>query len=265
MKMGFSRAAIGGVEPGAKQRVRAPRVIGFTLMEVLVATLASAILLAAVFGVFGQALRTREAATVRVREARLEARVLSVLREDLRQALVTGGRLASVLEGGVESRGSRFPGYLRLTTASGQLGTNAVGGDLQEVEYYLEEDPWSTNRSAGLLVRGVDRYLLAPVRQMTSTEALLDRVAALEVEFLDGNNWVRSWRYVDADSPLPVAVRVRVRRVAVGLRDRAPLPMEILMPWPTQAVSLSASGGTNSGGSSPPPGGGGGGGPPGAR
>jgi type II secretion system protein J len=210
---------------------------GFTLMEVLVATVASALLLAGVFGIFSRTLRLRESATERTRETRLEVRALSMIRQDLQQALVTGGRLAAVLQGGAESGDSRFPGFLRLTSTSGVWDTNQLTGDLQEVEYYVAEDLWSTNQSAGQLMRSVDRYLLAPVRQVTREEVVLRGVVSMEVEFLDGENWMTSWDYTDAESPLPGAVRVRLQRAASDLRYREPAPLEVLVRWPTQPVA----------------------------
>lgn len=244
----------------------APAAGAFTLIEILVATAATAILLIALYGVFSQGLRLRDEATRRVQESRLRSRAAEVLRDDLRHAMVTGARLAATLTASSRAPSSRFPGYLSFTTVTGRVTTNTFQGDLQEVSYYIVEDPLSTNQNAGVLVRSVDRHLLAPVRQVTQEEQLLHGVTELETEFYDGANWVANWDYTGVDSALPLAVEVRVRQVAGHPLDSVPPPIEIFLPWTIQGAAGSSSGDTNAPPESQNPedgsgGGGGGGGP----
>jgi len=236
----------------------------FTLIEILVATAATAILLIALYGVFSQGLRLRDEATRRVQESRLRSRAAEVLRDDLRHAMVTGSRLAATLTASSRAPSSRFPGYLSFTTATGLTTTNAFRGDLQEVSYFIVDDPLSTNQNAGVLVRSVDRNLLAPVRQATYEERLLHGVTELETEFYDGANWVTSWDYTGVDSALPLAVEVRVRQVADHPLDSAPPPIEVFLPWTIQVAAGSSDGDTNAppAGQNPEDGSGGGGGGP---
>jgi type II secretion system protein J len=243
--------------PAARHRPRRSR-HAFTLIEILAASTAFALLLVAVYTVLSRATQLRNNATVRIQDARMQARAISLLRDDLRHALVTGGLLAAELKGSAQSPMSRFPGYLRFTTTTGQNLTNSLFGDVQEVEYYVADDPTGTNRAAGRLVRAVDRNLLAPVRDVTRHETLLTNVQAIEVAFLEGQNWIDSWEFSDADTRLPDAVRVRLRLVDPRANSRAPLTFEILTPWSggglqTQSVGSQATTGTGNGG----PGGGG--------
>jgi type II secretion system protein J len=241
-----------------------PRLAAFTLIEILVATAAVAILLVALYGVFSHGTHLRDESTRRIQETRLRSRAAEVLRDDLRHAMVTGSRLAATLTASTRAPASRFPGYLRFTTTTGSTTTNAFHGDLQEVAYFIADDPLSTNHNAGVLIRTLDRNLLAAVRQVTHEERLLHGVTALEIEFYDGANWVTSWDYTDADSPLPVAVGVRIRQVPSHPFGPQPPPIEIFLPWTIQPKPAAADlGGTGpASGEGPGGGGGGGGGPP---
>jgi type II secretion system protein J len=227
---------------------------GFTLIEVLAASVAFALMLAAVYGVFSRATRLRENASNRTQEARLQARAVATLRDDLRHGLVTGGRLATGLKGSAQSPASRFPGYLRFTTTTGRNLPDAMQGDIQEVEYYIEEDRSGTNGVGGVLVRTTDRNLLGSVRATTHEDVLLSGVRAIEVAFLDGLNWIDSWEVTEDDNRVPDAVRVRLRRAIVpGERDE-PRPIEILVPWTVRLPDdqLADGSSTNSEGSGGP-------------
>jgi type II secretion system protein J len=204
---------------------------GFTLIEVLTASVAFALMLAAIYGVFSRATRLRENASTRTQEARLQARAVAMLRDDLRHGLVTGGRLGAGLKGSTQSPVSRFPGYLRLTTTTGRNLPETMRGDIQEVEYYIGEDRAGTNGVGGVLIRTTDRNLLASVRATTGEEVLLSGMQAMEVAFLDGLNWIDSWELTQDDNRLPDAVRVRLRRAIVSGERDEPRPIEIFVPW----------------------------------
>jgi type II secretory pathway component PulJ len=239
---------------GIARRGTHPRCAGFTLIEILAASMAFMLLLTAVYALFSRATHLRDSATVRIQEAQHQTRAVALLRDDLRHALVTGGLLAAELKGSVQSPVSRFPGYLRLTTTTGQNLTNALFGDVQEVEYYVVEDPLGTNRTAGLLVRAVDRNLLAPVRDVTRLETLLDGVQSLEIAFLEGQNWIDTWEFTEADPRLPDAIRVRLRLLDNQTHSRAGRAIEVFAPWPVRIVETAT---TQTGDSSSGPGGGG--------
>ena len=96
----------------------------FTLLELVMALAASAIILAAIYGVFSRAVHLRDDATTRVREARVRGHAAAVLRDDLRNALISGSTtataLGSMLTGSQERKESSFPGYLAFTTTTGR-------------------------------------------------------------------------------------------------------------------------------------------------
>ena len=221
-----------GLSPRCARMRRIPG--GFTLLEILMAITASAVILSAVYGVFTRAIRLRDDATARIRDARLSARAEAVIRNDLRNALISGGSLAAILEGSPEGPGSSFPGYLKFTTTTANNRDEQIIGDVQQVEYFVVADREALEAKSGKLVRAVDRNLLAAVREEPDEEPLLAGVEALEVSFYDGQSWLETWEVGEGDVLVPQAVRVKVRRSMVDEKRGPQRPLEILVPWTTQ-------------------------------
>lgn len=209
----------------------------FTLVEVLIAGLAAAVLLTALYGVFGRSMRLRDQAVDRTTEMAARQQAVNLLREDLANGLVSGGVLAEGMAGGRESTTTRFPGFLRLTTTTGRNSEEERLGDVQQVAYYVVPDP--NRNDSGFLVRAVDRVLLAPLREPQREEVLLQRVSQLEVRFYDGSAWVEPWEVFELDLPLPEGVSVTIHRSRPESGGRELAPIQIYIPWPTRpALSL---------------------------
>ena len=181
---------------------------GFTLLEILLASVAAALILAAVYAVFVQAIHLRDRADARVRDARLRERAEKILRDDLSNALVSGGILAASLTGGTSSTGgpsgSGLPGYLKFTATTGKSSSGDVASDVQQIEYYLLPATGANaagGQAGGVLTRAVTRDLLDATTQTTAKEEpILTGVQALQVQFYDGANWQDSWSYVSPDA-----------------------------------------------------------------
>lgn len=203
----------------------------FTLIEIMMALAGGAVILAAIYGIFSRSVHLRDDAMARTREVRLRARAVSVLRNDLRNALISGGRLAAVLTGSQTSQSGGFPGYLKFTTTTASdAGRDVPTADLQQVEYYIATDPAAQDPKAGLLVRAVDRDLLATVRHAPAEEPLLAGVKSMDVSFFDGESWQESWEVTEDDKSVPEAVKVRLMTVSNAS------PIEVLVPWTTQVA-----------------------------
>ena len=191
--------------PGSRVAAPRNRAGGFTLIEILLASVAAAIILVAIYGIFTGALHMRDNATARIRESRLRARAATILRRDLQSAMVSGGVLASTLEGDSNKQStlgnSNTPGYLKMTTTTGKDTADDLYGDVQEVEYYISRDTTGTastaanTRQGGTLVRAVTRDLLAATTVSTPREEqILAGVESLRVTFYDGTNWQETWQ-----------------------------------------------------------------------
>jgi general secretion pathway protein J len=217
---------------------------GFTLLELALALGAGAIILVAIYGVFSRAIHLRNDALERTRVLRVQAHALSVLRNDLRGARISGGSLASVLTSSAQSQSGGFPGYLKFTTTTARDSAkddDVPNADVQQVEYYLTTDPDSKDSRAGMLVRAVDGNLLAPVRTNAPEEPLLTGIESMEISFYDGSDWKESWEASQDDPTLPQAVRVRLQPVTANVGDPKPPFIEVLVPWTTQTSMGSSS------------------------
>ena len=237
----------------------------------MVAAVASAIVLAAIYGIFYRAIKMRDSATERNHQARLRARAVNVIRNDLKNALISGGILASTLQGdssSTDSTGSvsdaASPGYLKFTTTTGKDTADETYGDVQQVEYYIAKDQTNSgNSNAGTLVRVVTRDLLDSQPTVTHEEQLLPGVQSFQVSFYDGTTWQTSWQISGTGSSsgtssttvatttasgsnsnaqaIPAAIRVDIQQaaptenVAVSSKVQQPVtppaPVEILVPW----------------------------------
>ena len=216
---------------------------GFTLIEILVASLAATLILVAVYGIFQRAVKTRDHATARIHQALQRERTASILRNDLRSAFLSGGVLASTMEGGAQSPKSRFPGYLRFTATTGRDHPDEAYGDVQQVEYSVSENAASSSgaadNSTGTLVRTRTRDLLADVPQVVSDEQILAGVQTFEVTFFDGSDWQQSWQVSGTAATLPQAIRIRIQQAAPSEQIPTPPPLEILVPLNTEALTSS--------------------------
>jgi len=210
-------------------------------MELLIATAACAIVLAAIFGVFSRAIHLRDNATERTREARVRTHAANVIRNDLRSARITGKtgekKLAIVLKGSRQSQEGGFPGYLKFTTTSAVDQPTEIGSEVQQIEYYIVTDAESPDRNAGLLVRAVDRNLLAATREKPVEEALMPGVESMEVSFYDGDSWKDTWEVTEDDATVPQAIRVRLQPAGGDAGGRKSAPIEVLVPWTTQVFA----------------------------
>ncbi len=193
---------------------QARRLAGFTLIEILMAAVAGALILGSIYTVFTRAVQMRNTATARTQEVVTRVRAANVIRNDLQNALVSGGILAATLEGSPQGQASQFRGYLRFTTTTARAADAEVQCDIQEVEYRIGSDPESTERNAGVLMRVLYNNLLGAVDEVTHEEKLLPGVEAMEVSFYDGSSWTDSWTVTEEENTVPKAVRVRILPIA---------------------------------------------------
>ena len=213
-------------------------------MEILLASMGAALVLAAFYGIFIHAIRLRDTATDRVRDARVRARAESVIRADLRTrsfpAASSRRRWRAAPNDNSGPGGSSLPGYLKFTTTTGRDNGTDLYGDVQQVEYYLDA---RSRRARGSGRQegehpGPRRHARPAFHhraRRASEEQILHGVQSLAVEFYDGSNWQQSWNYDstaaaltsggDTTSGTVIAfgnttlARRRARRRATGPRD----------------------------------------------
>ena len=215
---------------------------GFTLIEVLIATAAFAIVLAAINGVFYGAIRLRNQTATALDDALPGQQALAIIKRDLAGLVAPGGTLAGPLQTTLASKGLPGQSGPDFYTATGSIDETSPWAQVQRVSYVLTA---STNRTGAKdLFRAVTRNLLpatsieAPARQW-----LLGGVQNMAFSFYDGNQWRDSWDSTTADvstgqtNLLPRAIRVQIQ-LAAGQSARAvsqTAPLELVVPVVVQS------------------------------
>ncbi len=222
----------------------------FTLIEIMLASIAAALILIAIYGLFSSAVKLRDKATARSHESLLRSRAMTVIRNDLENAYISGGVLASTLDGSSTGSGGgdgTYPGYLKLTTTTGRDTDDASFGDVEQVEYYVTNEKDDDSATGGTLVRSVTRDLLNGSQDGAHEDKLLKGVKSFQVSFYDGASWQGSWLVSGTTAStsgttttsgtntetLPAAVRIDVQQNAANSATTVPPPIEILVPWTT--------------------------------
>lgn len=249
----------------------------FTLLELLIAVVAFAIVLAAINGVFYSGLKLRNRSAASLEKSLPLAHALLVLKRDLANLAPPStnetrliGELQSSPTGTGSSGGSgpssqpRFGSLAGATggmsgqtaqvspdfyTLSGLLDTSSPWPNVQKVAYLLVE---STNRNAlgKDLIRAVTRNLLpaggfeeVPVEQL-----LLTDVEDVFFLYHDGTDWVESWDSTADDTmKLPRAIKVQIQFASESRASLQP-PVELVVPIVVEASTNATSSASSNGG-----------------
>lgn len=213
-----------------------PRRQGFTLLEILIATAACAILLVALNSILFSAMRLRNEAVRRGDEVLARQRARAIIERDLRNGIVSGGVIADRLSSEPLSEGLGRADHLEITTTTGVIDAGAPWGDVQRVEYFLGEVATRTNSVGRALVRATRRNLLAAVEEEPALTPLLRGVRSFEVTFYDEGMgvWRDSWTYESEIGSLPAAIRVYVEFEPDERKAWRSFPLELVVPWVVQ-------------------------------
>ena len=242
----------------------------FTLLEILIAVVCFAIVLAAINGVFYSGLKLRNRSAASLEKSQPLAQALMIIKRDLinlaapsTNSNALAGPLQSTPTGTGAQSQPRFGSLQGAAAATG--GGGGVAGQISPDFYTMsaaldEQDPWpsiqkvsyllvdSTNRTAlgKDLMRAVTRNLLPvggivedPVQQL-----LLPDVADLTFAYHDGTQWQDTWdSTTSTTSTLPLAIKVSIL-LAVEGGGTQPSPVELVVPISVVAPTNSTSGGT---------------------
>jgi general secretion pathway protein J len=182
---------------------------GFTLVEMLVALVAFAILSAAAVAMLNLTLRNKEIFDQTTASLQDIQMARAIMKADFAQVAARPVREAH----GGSPRSSFAKGSDRRVLISFvRRGWDNPGGaeariSLQFVEYALED---------GGLVRRARPYLDAAPSTTITARKLLGGVEAGKVAFLSGGKWAEQWRPVNEDSELPNAVAITLTMEGMG-------------------------------------------------
>lgn len=215
---------------------------GFTLLELMIAVVAFAIVLASINGLFYGAVRLRNKTTQSLEKSLPVEQALRVIQKDLASIVVPNGTLAGslqstptstntsgTLDANVDRTGQVSPDFY---TATGQLEEDVPWADIQRVSYRLLD---STNRYSGQdLVRVVYRNLLPSFQEQPEAERLLGGVQAVQFSYHNGTQWADTWDSTALTNQLPRLIRLQIELVPEYVRDsqktlRQP-PIELVVP-----------------------------------
>ncbi len=177
----------------------------FTLIEVLVAAFAMAILIAALVIPVQGALRERERANDADADAFRVHRVLDRVRDDLDGLLIPGGDLTGQFVGTKnDTQDGRRDTFTFATSAAGfRAGLDSTGGCVR-VEYELTESDTGTGYD---WMRTETLNPLSEDEDASVESVMLAGVRTLELAFYDGTSWQESWDS-STDDGLPQAVKL---------------------------------------------------------
>jgi len=241
----------------------------FSLLELLIAIMAFAIVLVAINGVFYSGLKLRNRTAASLEKSLPLTQALLILKRDLAnlappstsnsrlvgelQSTPTGGaggltsapRFGSIAGATGATSGQTAQVSPDFHTLSGLLDTAAPWPNAQRVAYLLTD---STNRNAlgKDLVRAVTRNLLPAggFEEVPTEQLLLTDVENVFFLYHDGTTWVETWdSTADETRKLPRAIMVRIQ-FAAETRSDLPPPVELVVPIVAQASTNSVSGGS---------------------
>jgi len=220
-----------------------PKTGGFTLLEVLIAVMVFAIVLAAASSVFYGALHLRNGITESLEQALPAQHALSVIQRDLANLAVPGGTLSGVFQTASISNGVGGQSSPDFYTTTGFIDQTSPWAEIQRVSYVLM-DPTDRDVVGKDLVRTVARNLLPPTAdQQPAQQWLMGGVQGVTFYYYDGTQWRDSWNSTTADpttgltNNLPQAIKVQVQLASqqTGRALSAPAPIELVVPIVVQA------------------------------
>ncbi len=180
--------------------------LGFTLLELLVATAMTAVLAGSLYATLHVAFGARRSALATVEQVRRAELAVELVRADLESAVVPNGILAGPFLGEDATGASGRPsdGLVFYCTADGATQTEGTG-DIRMVEFSCQPAEDGTGM---VLCRRLTTNLLATKVQEPVEEVLCRGVRAFDLKYFDGMDWQDAWDSTSRDSTLPLAVEV---------------------------------------------------------
>jgi general secretion pathway protein J len=214
----------------------------FTLIEVLLAVVIFAIVLAAINAVFYSALRLRNKSAEALDKIAPMHQALTIIRRDLANIVPPG---TNVIFGQFQTTGTTntmagasTPSFF---TTTGILDETSPFPEVQKVAYALV-DP--TNRTEGRdLVRLVNRNLLSTTQEQPVEQWLMGGLQSITFLYHDGTTWRDSWDTTTTTNMLPRAIKLQLllmpeKNSKVLLANT---PIELVVPLMAEASTNTAS------------------------
>ncbi len=256
-----------------RSRLRPAR--AFTLLEVLLATLVSAMLLGALTGIFYTGMRVRNVVTAAVERDEPLERTAGIIRQDLANLVLPGGMMSGTLQtsplqvAGQSTTASTGPSTPQLSALLSQNPAGVPGrssplfyvsvghvdetspyGDVEQIYYFLAP---STNGMPGNdLYRAVTRNLLPVVSEDPVRQYLMSGVESVNFYFYSpgitqAGQWLDYWDSTNPDpmtlqtNNVPQAIKVDIQLLNANRLAAQGAPVELVVPVMVQASTNQAS------------------------
>ncbi|MBX2851258.1 MAG: prepilin-type N-terminal cleavage/methylation domain-containing protein [Phycisphaeraceae bacterium] len=183
------------------------RLGGFTLLEMILAIVVTAIVSASLFATMSGAFKTRRQAEDHLSGREAARAVIHIVRSDLQCVPPAGGRISGVFIGeNLTGMNSGDADALTYITANSNLASAQDLADLRQVELrLLLRGPQQDYYVLGRMITG---NLLATITPEPELQVLARRVVSMNVQYFDGNDWLDAWDSTERDNELPAAVEL---------------------------------------------------------
>jgi type II secretion system protein J len=221
---------------------------GFTLLELLVASVVGAIVLLVINATFFTSLQLGNTTHDHLASDLVLQRALGLVRRDLAGVMLPGGVLSGQLQTTVASsltQGS-YGDQIGpdLYTDTGRIdGWNSFS-EVQMVDYYLA--PSTDGSNARSLVRVVTRNLLPAQVTTPDVQTLLPSVKEASLQFYDGTQWTDTWDS-SVSLTLPTAFKFHLVLATPANSQATPPTIDLVVPvvvMTTTSQAQAAAGGT---------------------
>jgi prepilin-type N-terminal cleavage/methylation domain-containing protein len=226
---------------------------GFTLLELIVASIIMAMVALALYQAMFTGFRGRNRVLEAIGPSRAGELTMDLIRRDLECALPPTGIISRTFMGyvGSEVSGSSAVefyamGRPTLNTATPGYGstsnfmpTSSAGSDptagycAQRIELLLRP---SLGGGLPVLVRRVTRTLLAPTKTEPDEEVLCRDVTSFHIRYFDGSQWYEDWDSTQFGDTIPMAIEVSLELVR---------PQDPTRPMSDRATAAANRGPTN--------------------
>jgi len=212
---------------------------GFTLLEVLIATAVSAMVLIVISGTYFGALRLHNTTHARTDTDLVLERTLGLVRSDLEGLMLPASATATPPVGTFSGQFQDTPtdsltqefNDVRVSpdlyTTSATVDGWSPFSEVQVVAYFLA--PSTDGSDTKNLVRAVTRNLLPAQTPTTEEQILLTGVIGAEFDYYDGSEWETTWDSTQT-STLPQAIRFSLTLAGSVPSQAVPQPIELVVP-----------------------------------